>query len=108
MGILEVSHPTPTRWAHPIRLAIATNPTLAARDKAWADGELSDLAFAIEARLSYLPQIITFMTDTAIELQKELLTPIVKMHLRQGTAFPFRNAKPLHRLLFGTTSGPRR
>jgi hypothetical protein len=59
MPILEIAYHGAARWAHPIRAAIQANPALAQRDKAWRESRLSDYAFAIETRLTYLPQIIT-------------------------------------------------
>jgi hypothetical protein len=48
MAILEINYRAMVRWAHSIRRAIDGNPILAARDKSWRKGALSDLAFAIE------------------------------------------------------------
>jgi hypothetical protein len=71
MAILEINYRARVGWAHPIRRAIDGNPVLAARDKSWRKGALSDLAFAIETRLMYLPQIITFIDDNIGELRQE-------------------------------------
>jgi hypothetical protein len=65
---------------------------------------LSDLAFAIETRLSYLPQIVTFIDDNIAELRQELLRPVVQLHLRTASAVDFQNRKPVDRVLFGTTA----
>jgi hypothetical protein len=104
MPILEITYEGATRWAHPIRAAISGNPILVARDAAWRETKLSDLAFAVETRLSYLPQLITFIDDNIIDLHGELVAPLVKMHLREGASFRFQNTKVVRRLLFGTTA----
>jgi hypothetical protein len=101
---LEISHPTGPGWAHPIRRAISGNQFLALRDRAWRRNQLSDLAFAINTRLSYLPQLVAFIDDNIAELQKELTQPVVKVHLDSGSAFRFHNTKALHRVLFGATA----
>jgi len=104
MAILEINYRARVGWAHPIRRAIDGNPILAARDKSWRKGALSDLAFAIETRLMYLPQIITFIDDNIGELRQELIRPHVQLHLNRGAAFTFTNARATHRVLFATTA----
>src|SRR5262249_59322140 len=70
--ILEINYVATVGWALPIRNAIEDNPVLVQRDDTWRNGPLSDLAFAIETRLMYLPQIITFVSDHIYELLQEL------------------------------------
>ena len=72
MKILEAEYRTAAHWAHPIRHAIESNPRFAKRDEAWSKGPLSDRAFAIETRLTYLPRIIMFLDDNLKELNEEL------------------------------------
>ncbi len=107
-GILEVGYRTTAYWAHPIRGAIEGNPILAKRDEAWSKGSLSDRAFAIETRLTYLPRIIMFLDDNLKELNEELrrgnVAGTVSYHLRRGAAFAFSNDKTVQQVLFGATA----
>jgi hypothetical protein len=103
-AILEVHYRTTAHWAHPIRRAIDRAPALAKQDERWGTGAISDYAFAIETRLRYLPQIITFLDDHLAILNSELRRGGAKGHLQRGHAFSFRNEKALQRVLFGTTA----
>jgi hypothetical protein len=104
LPILEAEYRAVTHWAHPIRAAIQANPILAERDRAWRDGALSDLAFAIETRLTYIPRIIVFIDDNIAALTEELHATMVEMHLSRRAAFNFHNKKAVEQLLFGTTA----
>jgi hypothetical protein len=104
LQILEVVYRSTAHWAHPIRRAIEANPVLATRDNGWRRGPLSDLAFAIETRLTYLPRIIMFINGNLAELHKELSPLTISGHLGRGTAFRFRNDRAVHNLLFGATT----
>jgi hypothetical protein len=104
LPILEIDYRVTPGWAHPIRRAIESNPILAIRDRAWSKSSVSDLAFAIETRLTYLPQIVTFIDDNINELNKELVPGVIRYHLARDAAFTFRNIKAMRRLLFGTTA----
>ena len=100
--ILEVEYRSTARWAHPIRHAIEANPSLEERDRKWRATDLSDRAFAIESRLTLVPQIIIFIDDTLVELNEELRrqTPLIRHH----GVIRFPNEKPLHQLLWAATA----
>jgi hypothetical protein len=106
--ILEVQYRPKAFWAAPIRQAIEGNARLAERDQAWRGSPLSDRAFAIETRLTYLPQIITFLDDNLQELGGELRrgnsAGTAASHLRRGEAFTFNSDKVVQRVLFAVTA----
>jgi len=80
-NVLEADYRARAGWALPIRAAIARNPVLATRDKQWRNANISDLAFAIETRLSYLPRIVVFLDDNLDGLRRELSPALIRMHL---------------------------
>jgi hypothetical protein len=102
--LVEVEYRSTARWVYPILRAIQDNPVLATRHNVWRRSALSDLAFAIETRLTYLPQVIRFINDNLTELHRELSPLEISGHLERGTAFRFRNVRAVDNLLFGTTT----
>ncbi len=77
MRILEVEYRAIARWTYPIRRAIQANPVLATREKAWRRSPLSEFAFAIETRLTYLPRVIMVINDNLTELHRELTSAVI-------------------------------
>lgn len=102
MATLEVVYEAAARWAHPILAELRAKPFLGEKYAQWGHHRLSDLAFAIETRLGYLPEVIRFVDENLERLGKELSSGIdIDRYVRDGIAYRFQDLAALRRVLFG-------
>lgn len=101
---LHIHYQAHIGWAHPIRAAIEAKPSLARKDRRWRQSELSDLAFAIETRLGYLPEIIRWIDENLAILGKDFPTGASAAPYLQPIdplALTVTDRRALQRLLIG-------
>jgi hypothetical protein len=70
--LLHVTYFATVHWADPILNNIAAHPSFRVADRGWRAGKLSDLAFAIETRLGYLPLIVHDVDESLATVQRDL------------------------------------
>lgn len=104
MAALEVVYEAAVHWVHPILVALQAKPSLADKYAQWGQRRLSDLAFAIETRLGYLPEIIKSVDENLERLGNQLSQAAdIDRYIQEGIAYRFQDLAALRRVLIGVS-----
>jgi hypothetical protein len=104
--VLEVEYIARLGWATPLLIAVRANPRLKRTLRAWRRQRLSDLAFAIDTRLSYLPVLTQRMDETMRRVAENLSEdpqPLAEL-LRRGAGLRITDRKALNETLVAASA----
>jgi hypothetical protein len=104
---LRIEYIASVRWADPILTAIQSKRALARKHRGWRRSELSDLTFAIERRLEYLPEITRWIDESLALIGPTLPDRVGAAEYLQPVdpvAFRIADRRVLQRLLIGVSS----